>query len=92
MLNQIVKEIQGVPAVVQWKQIRLLSMRMWVRSLASLSGLGSGVAMSCGVGHRCSLVPVLLWLQCRLAAIAPIQPLAWELQKKEGRKEEIHCQ
>jgi len=22
--------------------------------------------------------PVLLWLWCRLAAVAPIQPLAWE--------------
>ena len=27
-------------------------MRLQVRSLASLSGLGSGVAMSCGAGHR----------------------------------------
>ena len=30
---------QGVPIVVQWKRIRLVSMRMWVRPLASLSGL-----------------------------------------------------
>ena len=29
------------------------------------------------VGYRCSLDPVLLWLWCRLAAAAPIQPLAW---------------
>ena len=29
----------GVPVVAQWKQIRLLSMRTQVRSLASLSGL-----------------------------------------------------
>ena len=35
--------------------------------------------MSCGVGCRCSLDPVLLWLWCRLAAAAPIRPLAWEL-------------
>ena len=34
--------------------------------------------MSCGVGCRCSSDPVLLWLWCRLAAVAPIQPLAWE--------------
>ena len=34
--------------------------------------------MSCGVGHRCSSDPELLWLQCRLVAIAPIRPLAWE--------------
>ena len=30
-------------------------------------------------GHRCGLDQVLLWLLCRLAAAAPIQPLAWEL-------------
>ena len=29
----------GVPAVVQRKRIRLVSMRLWVRSLASLRGL-----------------------------------------------------
>ena len=34
--------------------------------------------MSCGVGLRCSSDPVLLWLWCRQAAIAQIQPLAWE--------------
>ena len=34
--------------------------------------------MSCGVGHRCGLDPVLLWLWCRLAATAQIGPLAWE--------------
>ena len=32
--------------------------------------------MSCGAGCRCGLDPVLLWH--RLAAVAPIQPLAWE--------------
>ena len=35
--------------------------------------------MSCGVGLRFSSDPALLWLWCRLAAIAPIGPLAWEL-------------
>ena len=34
--------------------------------------------MSYGVGHRLSLDPTLLWPWCRLGAIAPIQPLAWE--------------
>ena len=36
--------------MVQQKLIQLVSMRMWVPPLASLSGWGSGVAMSCGVG------------------------------------------
>ena len=34
--------------------------------------------MSCDVGHRCGLDPMLLWLWRRLAATAPIGPLAWE--------------
>ena len=41
-------------------------------------GKGSGVAVSCGVGHKHGLDPVLLWLWHRLAAAAPIRPLAWE--------------
>ena len=35
--------------------------------------------MSYGVGHRHSLDPALLWLQCRPEATVLIQPLAWEL-------------
>ena len=34
--------------------------------------------MSCGVSRRCDLNLVLLWLRCRLAAVAPIRPLAWD--------------
>ena len=34
--------------------------------------------MSCGVGHRHSSNPALLWLWHRPAAIGPIRPLAWE--------------
>ena len=37
-----------------------------------------GVAMSCDVGYRHGSDPVLLWLWHRLAAMALIQPLAWE--------------
>ena len=49
--------------------------------------------MSCGVGHRCGLDPVLLWLWRRLAATAPIGPLVQELPYateealKENKKE-----
>ena len=52
----------GVPAVAQGKQIQLISMRMWVRSLASISRLR--------IWRCCEL-----W--CRPAAVAPILPLAW---------------
>ena len=52
--------------------------------------------MNCGV--VCSSDPMLLWLWYRLAAVAPIGPLAWELpyaivaalkdQKKKKKKRE----
>ena len=57
---------------------------------------GSSVAMSCGIGHRCHSDPMWLWR--RLAAVALIWPLAWELpyvadaalkkKKKNKEKEE----
>ena len=37
-------------------------------------GQGSGIAGSCGVGCRHGLDPALLWLWCKLAAVALIQP------------------
>jgi len=44
----------------------------------------TGVAMSCGVGRRRGSDLALLWLCCRLAATALIQPLAWELPFARG--------
>ena len=43
-------------------------------------GQGSSIAVSCAVGRRRSSDPVLLWLWLwfRPAAVALIQPLAWE--------------
>ena len=41
-------------------------------------GKGSGVAMSCGVGHRRGWDAALLWLWPRLVAAARIRPLALE--------------
>ena len=49
-----------------------------------LVGLGFGVAVSSGVGCRRGLDPMLLWLWHRLAATAPIRPLAWEPPYAEG--------
>ena len=40
--------------------------------------VGDWCCLSCGVGRRCSSDPALLWLWHRLAAVAPITPLAWE--------------
>ena len=53
-------------------------MRLQVQSLALLSGLRIGVAVSCGVGHRWGSDLPLLWLWRRPVATAPIRPLAWE--------------
>ena len=43
-----------------------------------------GIAVSCGVGRRRGLDPALLWLWRRLAATAPIRPLAWEATYATG--------
>ena len=51
-------------------------------------GYGFGVARSCGVGRRCGsdLVLLWLWLWHRLAAVTPIQPLAWVHMPREWPK------
>ena len=56
-------------------------------------------ALWCRLQRQLS-APVLLWLWCRSAAVAPIQPLAWELPyamgialkrpKKKKKKKETH--
>ena len=60
-----------------WTQ--LATMRMSVQSFASLSGLRIWhcCELWC-IGHRHVLDPELLWLWCRLMAMAPVGPLAWE--------------
>ena len=47
-------------------------------------GWGSAIATKCGVGRRRSLDPELLWLWRRPAAVALIQPLAWERLRATG--------
>ena len=56
---------------------------------SSIPDLAQGVkdqafAMSCGVDCRCGSDVVLLWLWYRSAAVALIQPLAWELPYVAG--------
>ena len=45
--------------------------------------------MSCGVGGRRGLDPVLLGLWCRPVAVALIQPLAWEPPYAAGVAQEM---
>ena len=54
--------------MVQRKQIELGTIRFWVQSLASLSGLRIGIAISRGVGRRHGSNLTLLSLWCRPAA------------------------
>ena len=63
-------------------EMNLTSIREDVGLVPGLNsvGWGSGVAVSCGVGPKCSLGPVWLWL----AAVAPIRLLAWELPYVAG--------
>ena len=66
----IKEKAQRVPIVVQWKQIWLESVRMWVQSLSSLSGLG--------IWHCRELwCRLQTWLRSSVqwpAAVAPIGP------------------
>ena len=73
-------KIIGVPIVAQQKRIRLGTMRLrvLVPGLAQWVKDRSIVAVSCGIGYRCGLNLALLWLWCRLAAVAPFRRLAWE--------------
>ena len=52
-----------------------VSVKMWVWSLAPLSGL----RIHCGVGHRRGSDLALLWLWYRRAAAPPTRPLAGDL-------------
>ena len=47
-------------------------------------GYGSSIAVSCGIGRRCSSDPALLWFWRTPVATAPIQPIAWELPYATG--------
>ena len=91
-LHFICQNLIGVLIVEKQKQTWLVSMRMQVWSLASLSGLR--IRRCHGVDHRHGSDPMLLLLWHRLAAVAPIRPLAWEhpyaagMTTKSKKKEE----
>ena len=56
---------------------QLVSMRMRVQSLASLSGLKISIDTSSSLGHRYGLDPLLLWLWYRPVAAALFLSLDW---------------
>ena len=56
----------------------------------------SSIAVSCSVACRRGLDHQLSWLWCKVAAVAPIRPLAWELPcakgvalKREKKKKDV---
>ena len=60
-------------------ETNLIGVQEDVGSIPGLSVVwGYGITLSCGAGRRYGSDPTLLWLWCRPAAAALIQPLAWE--------------
>ena len=68
----------GVPVVMQWKQIRLRTMRLQVRSLASISRLRIWHCCELWCRSQTLLGSCIAVAWCRPAAVAPIGPPAWE--------------
>ena len=73
------KEFVGVPVVAQ----QVTNPTSIHEDVGSIPGLTQWVKGS-GAGHRCGSDPVFLWLWHRLAAAAPIPPLAWEFPYASG--------
>ena len=78
IVNFSLRTAFGVRVIAQWKPIRLGTIRLQIRSLASLSGLRIRRCRELWCRSRCGLDLVLLWLWCRLTAVALIAPLAWK--------------
>ena len=75
----------GVPVMVQQKWIWVVSMRMQVWSLASISGVRIWRCRELWCWSQMWLGSHVLWPWCRQAATAWIRPLAWESPYAVGR-------
>ena len=75
----------GGPIVAQWKRIRLVSMRLQVQFLASLSGSGIGPCHELWCRSqtwlRSSVAMAVVWGG---TAVALMRPLAWGLSYATG--------
>ena len=68
--GRILKMFLEFPLWLSGLRTRLVSVRMWVLSLVSLSGLRIWRCCKLWPRLQCALDPMLLWLWCRLAAAA----------------------
>ena len=85
----IKKRQQEFPSWGSGWRIQLRAMRLRVRSLPLLSGLGIRHCCELWYGLQTRLGPPLLWLWCRPAATAPIRPISWELPYAAGEAQEM---
>ena len=89
----ILRKQWGIPVMAQQKWIWLASMRMQFWSLASLSELRIWCCHELWCMSQNAAWVLYCWLWCKPAAVAPIQPLAWELpnapkkQKAKNKKQ-----
>ena len=60
----------------------ILGLAQWIKE--------PSVAVSCGVGHRRSSDPALLWLWYRLAAVTLIRPGNFHMLWKQANKQETN--
>ena len=74
----------GDPIVAQWKQTQLVSTKIQLRSLASLSGLRIWHCHELWCRSQMRLGSELLWLWRRPGATVLVQPLVWELPYATG--------
>ena len=79
--RKIFREEKGVLRGKGKLRKKVLEVPLWLsgNEVARLiPGLTVSIAVSCGVGHRHGLYPVLLWLWRKWVSVALTQPLAWE--------------
>ena len=70
---------------MDFKTSRVPIVAQWVKNLTSIhEDTVQSLAPSCGVSHGYGLDPALLWLGHRLAAVAPIRHLVWEIPYAAG--------
>ena len=77
-------QLWEIPLWLWSEEPDIVSVRMWVQSLASLSGLRIPCCHKLQIGLGCGSSLVWLWLWFRPAAAGPVQTLAQELPYATG--------